>query len=105
MFSDSLRGRLAIGKYTRWASDLDEESMVALLWAIGEFAWRKEIILEVLEHYRSTIDSENDVNSMPFLRALTGIKTIADIEDGQRMHVDEVCKRIREAIEHLMFRK
>lgn len=104
MFSVSFRGRLTAGKYTRWAVDLDEESLEALLWAIGEFAWRKEAILKVLEDHRSTIDTENDVSSVPFLRALTGIKAIAEIGDGKRMHVDEVCRRIHEAVGNLRYR-
>jgi hypothetical protein len=38
--SKSLKAKLAMGKYSQWAKDIDEETFVALCWFVGEFAVR-----------------------------------------------------------------
>lgn len=44
IFSPDFEERLARGKYTRWACDLNEEHLAALLWTVGECGMRQELI-------------------------------------------------------------
>ena len=39
-FDEEFRKSLSGGKYSRWATDLDRETLYAIIWLIGEFAVR-----------------------------------------------------------------
>ena len=48
MFSPEFRERLRLGKYSRWAVNLTEAQLEAIIWMIGEYAYRAEHVLPPL---------------------------------------------------------
>ena len=53
MFSDSFRERLRLGKYSRWAVDLTEAQLEAVLWMVGEYGYRAYHVLPHLADERA----------------------------------------------------
>jgi hypothetical protein len=48
MFSPEFRERLRLGKYSRWAVNLTEAQLEAIIWMIGEYAYRAHHVLPLL---------------------------------------------------------
>jgi hypothetical protein len=48
MFSEEFRERLRLGKYSRWAVNLTESQLEAILWMVGEFGYRAYWVLPLL---------------------------------------------------------
>jgi hypothetical protein len=48
MFSDEFRERLRLGKYSRWAVNLTEAQLEAILWMVGEYGYRAHQVLPLL---------------------------------------------------------
>lgn len=49
MFSAEFRERLRYGKYSRWAVDLTEPELEAVIWMIGEYGYRAFHVLPLLK--------------------------------------------------------
>jgi uncharacterized protein (TIGR02996 family) len=100
MFSDQFRQRLKVGKYSRWAEDLTKPHLEALLWMVGEYGFRAKLILDVLDAHEETAWDE-----VAFARAKHALETMARIVGGERMDLDELCRRVREAIAQVLQRR
>jgi hypothetical protein len=80
MFSDQTRERLRLGKYTRWAANLSEAQVEALLWMIGEFGSRASHVLPLLGGLWGSEGSGRSVLALESLfRAVGGDRP--DVED------------------------
>jgi hypothetical protein len=72
MFSDEFKEKLSHGKYTRWAVNLTEEHLHAVLWQLGEFACRADSVIPCLWR-RLAEDKVND----RAIRALARLAALA----------------------------
>ena len=87
MFSPEFRRKLQLGKYTKWAIDLTEAQLEALLWAVGEYGYRASDPLEVLDRYAT--------KDPPYARYMVGLKTIAEYTSGKQTDLDSLLHRLR----------
>ncbi len=94
MFSEEFRQRLTTGKYSRWAVDLTEQQLEALLWMIDEYACRAPMILGLLERHKG----ELSVHDQGFARAKHALETIPRVVDGERPDLEEWRRRVREVV-------
>src|SRR4051794_9649180 len=94
MFSQTFRERLEIGKYTSWASDLTEERLFALLWAVGEFGERWTTVVGFLERNLEDYDGPDTIRAA---RAKKALELIGEIY--RRAHLDEegIKRRVLQA--------
>lgn len=92
MFSDSFRKRLASKKYTRWAENLTEPHLEALLWMVGEYGYRAGLLLPLLEKHKD----EFWYQCLGFARAQLALQTISQVVAGKRLDVDEAIRRVAE---------
>ena len=92
MFADEYRRRLKAGKYTRWAKDLDSNSLQALLWMLGE-AFRRMDPEWVALWFPTSV-----YNRGVRARIVEGLHTTGLIVNGDRLDVEEARRRIREAV-------
>ena len=96
VFSDALRERLAQGKYSRWAKDLTEETVEALIWAIGEYASRQDgdwlFPDQPLRIPHFTDDPVADA------RMRMGLACITRIYRGESLVQESVSQAVREAV-------
>jgi hypothetical protein len=90
VFSEKLRERLSRYKYADWAADLTEETAEALLWAIGESHIRP------LEHALSG-DSPH-LPPVVLARIVESVRITSEIVHGSEFELEEVHRRIREAM-------
>lgn len=97
MFSDEYRKKLAAGKYTKWAVHLNEDTLQALLWAVGEYGVRATTILEILKERQQTMPEPGVV----FLRAKVGLEMAARLVQGETLSVDDVTQSIADTTDHL----
>jgi hypothetical protein len=49
IFSDEIRQHLLKGTYTEWASDISDNQLHFLLWQVGEFGYRSDVVFDLLE--------------------------------------------------------
>ena len=62
MFTEVFRCRLETGTHTRWAGDMDEDHLVGLLWAVGEYGLHVSVsksITRQLDQHQADIDPAN----------------------------------------------
>lgn len=97
MFSDSFRQNLATGKYTKWAENLTEPHLEALLWMVGEYGYRAPLILKLLERHRDEVSLED----VGFARAKLALETIFLIVGGRRLDVDEARRRVCKVVDQV----
>ena len=86
MFSDEMRERLRIGKYTRWTVGLTEAQLEGLLWMIGEFGYRASYVLPLLTDLWG---SEGPG------RAVLALESLFRAVGGDRPDVDAYTLRVR----------
>jgi hypothetical protein len=97
-FSGNFRSELQIGKYTRWAADLDADTLQTLLWACGELGVRAASTLyrvedETLHYSPHVLDPDPFINA----RLCTALRLIHAITSGQKLKLDDACTIIRKA--------
>jgi uncharacterized protein (TIGR02996 family) len=100
MFSDEFRNRLKIGKYSKWAVDLSEAHMEALLWMVGEYGVRAWIILDLLERHKGEVFDE-----VMFARAKLALEMMERVVYGKRMDLDELTRSVRERLDDVRSRR
>ena len=89
-FPEDFSKSLALGKYSRWAQDLDEETLRALCWFIGEFAGRTPIKAYAAESYaaRFPFPGANE-------RSDTGLEVVLEIYHGAKFAgFEEIIARL-----------
>lgn len=89
-FDDELRQALAIEKYGRWAADLTKDQLLALLWAIGEYGYRSQSILECLDRHQDEFHPGDG-----FPRARLGLELLAAMAEGHRFSAGQVIERVQ----------
>jgi diguanylate cyclase (GGDEF)-like protein len=90
MFGDEYRQRLAFGGSSKWAADLTEEQLEAVLWMIGEFGRRAAHVLMALDRCWSESPPHDPVASARAKLALEGLFRVVN---GDRPRVDEFFRR------------
>jgi hypothetical protein len=103
-FSEELREDLSHGKYTDWATDLTEEQVFVLLWAVGEFGGRA--YNEEIEARSGPGPSESMVKvrfsgSLSAVRAAVGLRIMARYNCRQPLTRDELNAAIRHAVANI----
>lgn len=96
-FSEGFRQRLKLGKYTRWASNLSEAHLEALLWMLGEFGCRSPGLIELLDKHAE------DITHGGLIRGRVALESISRIVNGERFDVNEAKRRIWRRRGHLEF--
>lgn len=86
MFSDEFRERLKRGKYSRWATDLTEDQLEALLWAVGEFGVRSSDVLGIVRQQTPTTIHP---------RATLALDVLADFTRGDRINLANLSEQIQ----------
>ena len=81
--------RIRKTKYTRWAQDLTAEQLEALLWAVGEFAYRAEVPLAVLRKH-------GPGDNIGFARAILGLEVLNDFGKRRPITVEQMRRKIWE---------
>jgi hypothetical protein len=99
MFSDEFKNRLKGGKYSRWAVDLTKAHMEALLWMVGEYGCRAGIILDLLNEHKDEV-----WDGVMFARAKLALEMMERLVGGERMDLDELRRRVLEAVDQVMSR-
>jgi hypothetical protein len=86
MFSDQFRERLRLGKYSRWAVNLTEAELEAVLWMVGEFGYRAFHVLPLLAtHWGHEAAG----------RAALGLESLFRVVGGDRPDLDALELRVR----------
>ena len=93
MFTEEFRDRLSKGKYTRWAVDLDEEQVQAILLLLGEFGHRSVTLREKL------------LAEGEYSRAVAALEGLAKIVKGERVGLIDALMLIRNEFERAAGRK
>ena len=86
MFSDETREHLRVGKYTRWAVDLNEAQLEAILWMIGEFGYRASHVLPLLTDLWGNEGTG---------RAVLALESLFRAVGGDRPDLDAYTLRVR----------
>jgi hypothetical protein len=94
MFSDEFRQRLAVGKYARWAVDLNEQQLEALIWMVGEYAARADLVLNLLEEHKGAFS----VHDEAFARVRHALEALAGFVAGDRPDLETSSARVREVV-------
>jgi hypothetical protein len=89
-FDDEFRNALALEKYGRWAKDLTKDQVLAVLWAIGEYGYRSQSILECLDHHHEEF---HPGEGLP--RARLGLELLAAMAQGRQFTPGEVIDRVQ----------
>jgi hypothetical protein len=89
-FNDAFRQGIALGKYTRWAVDLTEEQLEAVLWAVGEYGIRSQWVLECLDRH-----ADEFYSAYGFPRARLALELRSAMADRQRFTVQQVIERVQ----------
>lgn len=93
MFTEVFRDRLSKGKYTRWAADLDEEQVQAILWLLGEFGCRSVKLREKL------------LAEGEYSRAVAALEGLSAIVKGERVGLADALMLVRNELERAMGRE
>jgi hypothetical protein len=87
------------GKYTDWAVNLDQETLSALFWAIGEFGYRAASASEqnwINVHIDKKISVET--GGWPAGRIGVPLRAITEIVGGKKLTISELHDRIRQTL-------
>ncbi len=87
MFSDVFRERLRLGKYSRWAANLTEAQLEAIIWMIGEFGYRADRVLPLLDGHWSAEGPGRAANALEPLFRVVG---------GDRPDLEQYTQRTRD---------
>lgn len=85
MFSTEFREKLQLGKYSRWAVNLTEAQLEAIIWMIGEFGYRAGCVLPLLtEHWEREGEG----------RAANALESLYRVVGGDRPNLDQYTQRV-----------
>jgi hypothetical protein len=101
------RARLRQGKYTRWADDLDYDTLFVVLWMMGEIAYRPTE--KMFEPYQLAFWGADKVpcktseegklrragRRMPHPRQAIALETLVEIVDRNQMDIGEAMHRVQ----------
>ena len=90
MFSDDRRQSMLLGTSSKWAANLTEEDLQAVLWMVGEFGRRATNILTDLDKYWAECPPQDQVASARAKLALEGLFRVVC---GDRPSVEEYISR------------
>lgn len=91
VISDHLRQQFSTGKHTRWAIDLSDAELHAILANIGSFAREADSLFDLLLK-----NATRTTSRYALFRASFALKSLVEIARGQRYNVDEYCGRMHE---------
>lgn len=89
--SKSFRERLGLSKYACWARDLKEEELLGVLWAVGEYGYRADEVLEIFRRHGSQY-------SVSLVRATVGLEILAEFARDRPSREEQVTQRVRDAV-------
>jgi hypothetical protein len=95
-FSDSFNKDLAKGKYSRWAVDLEEDTLMLLLWMVGEYGIRITSFKEISDPEEP--DNLHLIEANQNFRAKEALRIIAAIFRDKKMSFQEGTNSMLRAI-------
>lgn len=90
MFREEFRKQLALGKYTKWASELTEDELAAVLWAVGEYGFRAPPVLECLDRH-----ADEFLPGHGFPRARLALDLVHQMVQSKRYSLDDVIAQVQ----------
>ncbi len=87
MFSPEFRERLRLGKYSRWAVNLTEAQLEAVLWMVGESGYRASYVLPLLAGLWGEEGSG---------RAVLALESLFRVVGGDRPDLETSSQRVRD---------
>ncbi len=87
MFSPEFRERLRLGKYSRWAANLTEAELEAILWMVGEYGYRALHVLPLLAGLWKNEGSG---------RAVLALESLFRVVGGDRPDLETSSQRVRD---------
>jgi F420-dependent methylenetetrahydromethanopterin dehydrogenase len=91
MSSEEFRVGRRTGKYNRWAAELTDDQLEAVIWAVGEYGCRSSIPLEVLRQH-------SHFDPFSHARAVLALEVLADFTRGHFIDIDQYCAKVQEAV-------
>ena len=94
---ESLSKKLALGKYSQWATDIDEDTVVALCWFAGEIMYRSSRESFSPETF---LDRHGERGAITETRPDIGLEGMYEICNGRKYSggISEVVDRIYQGI-------
>lgn len=86
MFSTDFRERLRLGKYSRWAVNLTEAQLEAIIWMVGEYGYRAYNVLPLLAGLWSEEGSG---------RAVLALESLYRVVGGDRPDLETLRGRVQ----------
>lgn len=86
MFSPEFRERLRLGKYSRWAVNLTEAQLEAVIWMVGEYGYRAYHVLPLLAGLWGEEGSG---------RAVLALESLFRVVGGDRPDLETSSQRVR----------
>ena len=99
-FSKQFNDRLKRGKYTRWAAELGEDQLEALLWGIGEYNVRLAASPTISDDQTSIIVPCR--NGYQAARMKVGLHTISRVVRRENINQKDVARAVVEASQKAM---
>lgn len=84
--------RIGKYKYAKWAKDLTEDQLEALLWAVGEFGHRAYEPFIALRQY-------SPQDPFAYGRALAGLQAIVDFSRERPMSLEQLLGKVRKTVQ------
>ena len=92
IFSAERQSDLRLGKYSRWACDIREDRLLAVLSLVGEYGALAHVIAEQLNRYQGEVELR-----LAYARIRGDLDVICEFVRGSRYTLDEVCGRVKMA--------
>jgi hypothetical protein len=92
MFSPEFHERLRLGKYSRWAVNLTEAQLEAVIWMVGEYGYRAFHALPLLTGLWREEGSG---------RAVLALESLFRVVGGDRPFLDTYTQRVRDFLAEL----
>ena len=81
MLDPNFGRRLETDSRTLWARQIDDEQLAGLIWALGDFSGRSQVLTEQLDDHRGEIDPDDT----EFARARTLLQRLTDLVNAGRV--------------------
>jgi hypothetical protein len=97
VLTNNFKSHFASGKYTKWATDLSDDTLRTLLWMIGEYGVR-------VWSYKEPVDTDEPDNlhlieANKNVRATEALRIIAAIVHGEEISHSDAINRINASVE------
>jgi hypothetical protein len=97
VFSEMFRSRLRKGKYSRWAENIDEDTLESLFWMIGEIGYVAHPSSTAFPQPVLIPNRKFNLSPVTTARIEAAISTVNNIYAGKRLNIQEAMEIIYHA--------